>query len=192
VFAVALVIVLAVACRWPAGLAPDQPPRLPAPYATTQPPRAPGARVITPPPASLYPVFAPGAGLSAKTAFASVTRWRRTTRLDTAQTSMVLDTVWRLIGNLGDLSSEPNGPRFLANLRLNESLLNVTLWTPQPLVIGLRRVPDVSGLIIPFSGPWRNRVLVVQEGAVEASPSLLESDDLAALRRVVESAGAGP
>jgi hypothetical protein len=105
---------------------------------------------------------------------------------------MVLDTVWRLIGNLGDLSSEPNGPRFLANLRLNESLLNVTLWTPQPLVIGLRRVPDVSGLIIPFSGPWRNRVLVVQEGAVEASPSLLESDDLAALRRVVESAGAGP
>jgi len=137
-------------------------------------------------------VLAPGAALSAETAFASVTRWRRTTRLDTAQTSMVLNTVWRIIGDLDDLSPEPNGPRLLANLRLNEFLLNVTLWTPRPLVLGARRVPNVSGLIVPFTGPWRNRILVVREGAVEASPPLLESDDLAALRGIVESTGGGP
>jgi len=134
----------------------------------------------------------PEAGLGRATAFVTVIRGRRTARLDPGKSAEALQAVQRVLDRVGALTPESGGPRLLANLRLNEYLLDVAVWTPQALIVAGRRLTDVSGIVIPFTGKWRNRVLIVREGEVEASPVLLENPDLAGLERVVESAAVHP
>ncbi len=119
-------------------------------------------------------------------------RLRRTVRLDPKTAAAALDAVWRILDHVETLAPQRDGPRLLANLRVNEYLLDVTVWKPQALFVAGRHLTDVSGIVIPFTGAWRNRVLLVREGDVEASPALLDSLDLAALERTVESAGGYP
>ncbi len=113
-------------------------------------------------------------------------------RLDPGQATGVLAEVERILDGISVLAPEPGGSRLLAMLRLNEYLLDVSVWRPQSLVVAGHRFPDVSGIVIPVTGTWRHRVLIVQGGEIEASPALLDTPDLAALERVVESVGGRP
>jgi len=150
----------------------------PAPVATPSAPVAPSASRMT--------------GLGPGTAFVTIVHNRRTVPIEPRQVAGTLDTVQRVLDRVDAVAPEPDGARLLANLRLNEYLLDVTIWTPQVLVVGGRRVTGVSGIVIPFTGAWRNRVLVSRQGDIEASPTLLASPDLSALERTVESAGRRP
>jgi hypothetical protein len=76
----------------------------------------------------------------------------------------------------------------LAVLRLNEQVLDITIWKPQTLVVAARRLPNVSAIVLPVTGSWRHRLLVVQTGSVAASPPLIDSPALAALDDAVRTA----
>lgn len=132
------------------------------------------------------------AGLGPLTAFVTAVRSRRPVPLDPRTVAAALATVQRILDRVDTLAPQRGGPRLLANLRLNEYLLDVAIWKPQALIVGGRRLSDISGIVIPFTGAWRHRVLVVREGEVEASPALLDSPDLSALERTVESSGGHP
>jgi len=168
--ALALVLVtaaLATACQGGARPASVPAPRAAAPHAGGAP--------------------APG-GLSVTTSFVTVVHGKPVLlRPDAA--APVLDAVWQILGTVGSLAPQPDGPRLLANLRLNEYLVDVTIWRAQRLDVAGRRLDGVSGVVIPFTGAWRHRVLVVRTGTVDASPVLLDSPEMATLERAVEAGG---
>ena len=136
------------------------------------------------------PVPSARAGLSADTAFVSlvqVTAVRRTSaRLEPRDAAAVLAAVAALLETVPMLTPEPGGPRFLVNLRLNASLVDVSIWDPQTLVVAGRRLRDVSGIVVPLSGAWQGRVFIVQEGVVDVSPPLAAAD-AASFETAVES-----
>jgi len=125
-------------------------------------------------------------------AIVTVRRPRRSVTLPPREAWDTLRAVQDALEEATALSREPDGARLLANLRLNEHLLDITIWTPQTLFAGGRRLPGVSAILIPFTGAWQNRILLVRAGEVDASPPLIGSASLAALRRVVESPALRP
>ncbi|GEM_PF-1216277 len=127
-------------------------------------------------------------GLSTSTAFVTVMR-RRPMRLESRAASPVLDAIWQVLGAVPAVTPQPGGARLLANLRMNEDLVDVTIWQAQDLDVAGRRLGGVSGIVIPFTGPWRHRVLIIREGRVEASPALPDSPELATIERAVDTAG---
>jgi hypothetical protein len=74
---------------------------------------------------------------------------------------------------------------------VNERVLDIAIWTPVALRVGERRLTSVSGILVPFTGPWRDRILIVRTGKVAASAPLRASADLARLERIVEAGGGG-
>lgn len=134
--------------------------------------RPPGAGHLSVPPA--------GTGLSTDTAFVTlvtVTAVQRTSvRLAARDAASVLAAAWRLVGTAPDLALEPDGTRLLANLRLDASLVDISIWDPQSLVLAGRRVGGVSGIVIPLSGAWHGRAFVVQEGTVQVTPAFGDAD----------------
>jgi len=140
------------------------------------------------PPAGRVPVTS---GLSPTTAFVTVVHGKPV-RLRPEAAAPVLDAVWQILGTVGSLAPEPDGPRLLANLRLNEYLVDVTIWRAERLDVAGQRLDGVSGVVIPFTGAWRHRVLVVRAGTVEASPVLLDSPELATLERAVDAGSGHP
>jgi hypothetical protein len=72
---------------------------------------------------------------------------------------------------------------------MTEYLVDVTIWRTQALDVAGRRLGGVSGIVIPTTGPWRHRVLIVREGQVDASPPLADSPELATIERAVDAAG---
>jgi len=131
------------------------------------------------------------AGLSTETAFVTVVHLTvvhpTSVRLRARDAAPVLQAVWRLVGTVSTLAPEPGGPRFLVNLRLNTSLVDVSIWDPQTMVIAGRRLRNVSGIVVPLDGSWRGRVFIVQEGVVEVSPALSDAD-VATVGDAVETA----
>lgn len=127
-------------------------------------------------------------GLGTATAFVSVDGLGRSVRLDARAARAVLDAVWLVLGDVPVIAPVAGGPRLLAALRLNEQVLDVTVWKPQTLVVAARRLPNVSAIVIPVTGPWRHRVLLVQTGQVTASPRLVDSPALAAIDDAVRTA----
>lgn len=127
-------------------------------------------------------------GLSTATAFVTVDGLGRSVRLDQGHARIALDAVWQVLGDVPALVPVNGGPRLLATLRLNEQVLDVTIWKAQTLVVAARRLPNVSAIVFPVTGLWRHRVLVVQVGRVVASPRLVDSVSIAALDDVVQSA----
>jgi hypothetical protein len=119
-------------------------------------------------------------------------RTRRTEILGPAKAARVLALVLEALRHAGPLTPYQDGPRLLVNLRLNEHLAVVTLGVPQTLTVGRRRVPGVSQVMIPFTGSWRKRILVVREGRVEASRPLLAESSLVDLEWIVEREGGQP
>ncbi|HLN13121.1 MAG TPA: hypothetical protein VK587_08020 [bacterium] len=138
------------------------------------------------------PVPSSRAGLSTDTAFVTVVRatavGSTSARLGTREGASVLAAAWRLIGTVPSAAPEPGGPRFLVNLRLNASLVDVSIWDPQTLVIAGRRFANVSGIVIPLTGSWEGRVFIVREGVVDVSPALAPAD-VASFETAVEAAG---
>ncbi len=126
-------------------------------------------------------------GLSTSTAFVTVRR-RNAVRLGPDASGPILDQVWEVLGVIPAVTPQPGGPRLLANLRINEDLVDVTIWRTQDLDVAGQRLYGVSGIVIPFTGPWRHRVLIVQRGQVEASPTLADSPELGAIERAVDAA----
>ncbi len=161
---------------------PGSPPIPPAGEARTDPA----------PPAAAPPPRPGTGGLGPATSFVAVVRGRQRLPLDARQNADALAAVGRLLDSIGTLTPEPGGVRLLTELRLNEYLLDVTVWSPQTLDVGGTRLIDVSGIVIPFTGAWRNRILIVRGGTIAASPPLLDSSDLAALERLVEASGRRP
>jgi len=158
----------AAACRpVPATLRPAGP----APSSQAPPPRAARAE-----------------GLSPASAFVTVEGSGRSVRLDAQRTRAALDAVWRLLGDVSAVAPVADGPRLLAVLRVNEQVLDVTIWKPQTLIVAARRLPNVSAIVVPVTGTWRHRVLVVQTGRVLASPPLIDSGRLAAIDETVRAA----
>ncbi len=131
-------------------------------------------------------------GVGPATSFVAVVRGRQRLPLDARQNADALAAVGRLLDSVGTLAPEPRGVRLLTELRLNEYLLDVTVWSPQTLDVGGTRLTGVSGIVIPFTGAWRNRILIDRGGTIAASPPLLDSPDLAALERLVEASGRRP
>ena len=86
---------------------------------------------------------------------------------------------------------ESAGPRLLANLRVNERVLDIAMWTPVAVRVGTRRLTGVSGILVPFTGRWRDRILIVRMGKVTATAPLGESADLTRLERIVDAGGGG-
>jgi hypothetical protein len=113
----------------------------------------------------------------------------KTVRLPPAASAPVLDAVWQVLGAVPTVSPQPGGPRLLANLRMNEHLVDVTIWRTQALDVAGQRLGGVSGVVIPFTGRWRHRVLIVREGRVDASPPLADSPELATIEHAVDAAG---
>jgi hypothetical protein len=91
----------------------------------------------------------------------------------------------------GPLTPVPDGPRFLANMRLNEQLVDITLGVPQSLLVGSRQITGVSGLIVPFTGDWRQRLIVLRTGQVEVSEPLVNVD-IIDLEGIVEKEDGNP
>lgn len=127
-----------------------------------------------------------GSGLTPRTARVVVLRTRRVRPLSAEEAARVLALVQEALPHAGALAPYTDGPRLLANLRLNEHLVDIALGVPQPLAVGPRRIPEVSRVVIPFTGTWRKRILVVREGRVEASRPLLGDLRLADLEWMVE------
>jgi hypothetical protein len=127
-------------------------------------------------------------GLSRATAFVTVEGRGRAVRLDVGRTDAALDAVWQVLGDVPAVAPVSAGPRLLAVLRLNEQVLDVAIWKPQTLVVAARRLPNVSAVVVPVTGIWRHRLLVVQTGRVLASPLLADSPALAALDEAVRAA----
>ena len=141
--------------------------------------------------ASVLPAEAstpPAKGLSPTTAFVTVDGHGRTVRLDAGRTRHALDAVWQVLGDIVTVAPVAGGPRLLAQLRVNEQVLDVTIWKAQTLVVAARRLPNVSAVVFPVTGTWRHRVLIVQMGRVAASPRLIDSPAVAALDDVVRTA----
>jgi hypothetical protein len=130
----------------------------------------------------------PAKGLSPATAFVTVDGHGRTVRLDAGRTRRALDAVWQVLGDIVTVAPVAGGPRLLAQLRVNEQVLDVTIWKAQTLVVAARRLPNVSAVVFPVTGTWRHRVLIVQMGRVAASPRLIDSPAVAALDDVVRTA----
>jgi hypothetical protein len=131
-------------------------------------------------------------GLGPANVFVTVVRGRQPVRLDPRQTIDAVSAVWRVLESVDHLAPQAGGPGLLAMLRLNDYLLDVTVWRPQAVVIAGRRLEGVSAIVVPFTGTWRHRVLIDREGRVQASPTLVDSPELAALERLVESSGGRP
>ncbi len=140
------------------------------------------------PAASPSPPVARAEGLSPATALVTVEGSGRSVRLDARRTRAVLDTVWQVLGEVPAVAPVADGPRLLAVLRVNEQVLDVAIWKPQTLIVAARRLPNVSAIVIPVTGPWRHRMLVVQTGRVLASPPLIDSGALAAVDEAVRTA----
>ena len=130
----------------------------------------------------------PAKGLSPATAFVTVDGPGRTVRLDGARARAALDAVWQVLGAVPTIAPVVRGPRLLAELRVNEQVLGVTIWKAQTLVVAARRLPNVSAIVFPVTGTWRHRVLIVQMGRVAASPRLIDSASVAALDDAVRRA----
>ena len=132
------------------------------------------------------------AGISTDTAFVTVVTvtavHRTSVRLEARDAAPVLEAAWRLVGTTPSLAFRPDGTRLLANLRLGASLVDVSIWDPQTLVIAGRRLENVSGIAIPLTGAWRGRAFVVQEGAVQVTAPLADAD-VAAFETAVDAAG---
>ncbi len=135
------------------------------------------------PPAGAVP-----AGLNAVTAVVTVDGLGRSVRLDERHAHVALDAMWQVLGEVPAVAPVNGGPRLLATLRLNEQVVDVTIWKAQTLVVAARRLPNVSAIVFPVTGLWRHRVLVVQVGRVAASPRLIDSPAVAALDDVVRAA----
>lgn len=129
-----------------------------------------------------------GPGLSPATAFVTVYGLGRSVRLDERGTLAALDAVWQALGEVPAVAPVGDGPRLLAAVRLNEQVLDVAIWKPQTLVVAGGRFPNVSALLVPVTGTWRHRILVVQIGHVVASPALVDSPALAAIDDAVRTA----
>jgi hypothetical protein len=127
-------------------------------------------------------------GLDATTAFVTVEGSGRRVRLDAERTLAVLAAVWQVLGNVPALSPVAGGPRLLAAVRINEQVLDVAIWKPQTLIVAARRFPNASAIVIPVTGAWRHRVLIVDAGRVLASPPLIDSPALAAIDAAVRRA----
>ncbi|HLJ60435.1 MAG TPA: hypothetical protein VKZ50_11955 [bacterium] len=127
-------------------------------------------------------------GFTTSNAFVTVVRGK-TVRLSPDAAAPVLDAVWQVLGAVPAIAPEPGGPRLLANLRMNEHLVDVTIWRTQALDVAGQRLGGVSGVVIPFTGLWRHRVLIVREGQVDASPPLTDSAELATIEHAVDAAG---
>lgn len=140
------------------------------------------------PAASPTPHVARAEGLSPATAFVSIEGPGRSVRLDARRTRAALETVWRVLGDVPAIVPLADGPRLLAVLRINEQVLDVAIWKPQTLIVAARRLPNVSAIVIPVTGTWRHRVLVVEAGRVLASPPLVDSGELAAIDEAVRTA----
>ena len=111
----------------------------------------------------------------------------RSVRLDQRRAHLVLDAMWQVLGDVPAVAPVNGGARLLATLRLNEQVVDVTVWKAQTLVVAARRLPNVSAIVFPVTGVWRHRVLVVQMGRVVASPRLVDSLSIAALDDAVRS-----
>ena len=133
-----------------------------------------------------------GVGLTPEAARVTILRHNRVRTLSAAETAQALALVADALSEADPLVPVPDEPRFLANLRLNEYLIDITMGVPQALVIGPRSIPAVSGLVVPFTGNWRKRIIVLQEGRVEISGPLLASSDLVDLEWIVEKEDANP
>ena len=131
-------------------------------------------------------------GLTPEAARVTILRHNRVRTLSAAETAQALALVADALSEAGPLVPVPDEPRFLANLRLNEHLIDITMGVPQALVIGPRSIPAVSGLVVPFTGNFRKRIIVLQEGGVEISGPLLASSDLVDLEWIVEKEDANP
>lgn len=140
------------------------------------------------PPRTSSSKHARSGGLDASTAFVTVEGSGRRVRLDARRTRAALDAVWQVLGDVPTLTPVARGPRLLAVVRVNEQVLDVAIWKPQTLVVAARRVQNVSAIVVPTTGTWRHRLLVVQMGRVFASPRLLDSPALAALDATVRAA----
>lgn len=134
------------------------------------------------------PAAAAPAGLSTATAFVTVDGLGRSVRLDERHAHTALDAMWQVLGDVPAVASVNGGPRVLAALRLNEQVLDITIWKAQTFVVAARRLPNVSAIVFPVTGQWRHRVLVVQMGRVVASPPLIDSPAIAALDDAVRAA----
>ena len=130
----------------------------------------------------------PARGLSPATAFVTVEGRGRPVRLDGRQTRAALDAVWQMLGEVPAVAPLSHGPRVLAVLRVNEQVLDVAIWKPQTLIVAARRLPNASAIVIPVTGAWRHRVLIVDAGRVLASPPLIDSPALAAIDAAVRRA----
>lgn len=130
--------------------------------------------------------FSPLPGLGPGTAIVTLRRIRSSVTLAAPQTAEALRATQDVLAQAGTLTPVPAGRRLLANLRLNEHLLDVAIWTPQTLSVSGHRFVGVSGILIPFTGAWRNRLIIVHAGEVAASAPLLDSPPLFTLERMVE------
>lgn len=198
---IVVVVVIALAASYRLRLHAPAASPTPPPAATPRPAAAPGAQSRTLEAQSRKIAAAPAAvdlrrsetdALGSATSFVAVVRGRQRLRLDAQKSGDALAAVRRVLDGVGTLTPERRGVRLLTELRLNDYLVDVTVWTPQTLVVGGSRLTDVAGIVIPFTGAWRHRVLIDRGGAVEASPPLLDSPDLAALERLVDSSGTRP
>ncbi len=134
----------------------------------------------------------PAGVLSPDTAIVTIRRTRTAPVLLTpAQAGTVLGVVQNALEQAGPFVPESAGPRLLANLRVNERVLDIALWTPVALRVGERRLTGVSGILVPFTGPWRDRILIVRMGKVAASAPMRASADLTRLERIVDAGGGG-
>jgi hypothetical protein len=131
------------------------------------------------------------AGLGPDVATLTVMRHHGVRTLSTADANQALALIRDILPAAGPLTPVPDGPRFLANLRLNEQLVDITLGVPQSLIVGSRQIPAVSGLVIPFTGEWRQRIVVLQTGQVEVSGPLVNVD-LIDLEGIVEKEDGNP
>ena len=148
--------------------------------------RAPAGGPVTAPPSAQ--TSARPEGLSAATALVTAFSRGRTVRLDAPRARAALDAVWQVLGDAPAVAPVAGGPRLLAVLRVNEQVLDVTIWKQQTLIVAARRLRNASAVLVPVTGTWRHRVLVVQVGAVVASPVLVDSPALAAIDDLVRTA----
>lgn len=153
------------------------------PPAPTRPGPRGAAQPRTPPQKGARPE-----GLDAATAFVTVEGSGHRVRLDAQRTRAALDAVWQVLGDVPALAPVAGGPRLLAVVRVNEQVLDVAVWKPQTLVVAALRVQNVSAIVVPTTGTWRHRLLMVQMGRVFASPRLLDSPALALLDETVRAA----
>jgi hypothetical protein len=130
-------------------------------------------------------------GLGPDAAMVTVMRHHGVRMLSAADANQALALVRNMLPAAGPLTPVPDGPRFLANLRLNEQLVDIKLGMPQSLVVGSRQISAVSGLVIPFTGKWRQRIVVLQTGQVEVSGPLVNID-LIDLEGIVEKEDGTP